>query len=335
MQLRLNEDELSAMDGAPLLPRCVYVFGIRPYMDYATGLVGRKRGISYQSIAEACYVEHHQGRQDSGTPHRSSIRRAVAYLEQIGLIRNVSEGKQLVFDCLLATTDQSVSNKPDRRPTHLRHTEADTEPGREGDTKPDTPKPSADGGFPEKPDTEHDRQPDTEPGRRPTHPETSKPDTPPGSGIRKEGSRESGGNRSRQRSLPDGDETPPARRGREPSQEDYRLAQWMHDKILELGIGFRARTEKQLLGWANDIRLMRERDGRDHRTIAELFAWANAHEFWRANILSPAKLRTQWPTLEGQRKRAGGVNRQQALEDRNRALADEIAAENEQQVGHG
>lgn len=49
--------------------------------------------------------------------------------------------------------------------------------------------------------------------------------------------------------------------------------------------------------WADEIRLMRERDGRTVAEIRELFAWANADSFWKANILSPAKLRQKWDTL--------------------------------------
>lgn len=52
-----------------------------------------------------------------------------------------------------------------------------------------------------------------------------------------------------------------------------------------------------LNAWANDIRLMREQDGRTHEEIRDLFAWANRDDFWRTNILSPAKLRKQWDQL--------------------------------------
>lgn len=56
--------------------------------------------------------------------------------------------------------------------------------------------------------------------------------------------------------------------------------------------------------WANEVRLMRERDGPDrtHQAIRELFAWANHDRFWQANILSPAKLREKWDQLQVKRK---------------------------------
>lgn len=54
--------------------------------------------------------------------------------------------------------------------------------------------------------------------------------------------------------------------------------------------------------WAKTIRLMRERDGRTHEEILNLWRWANKHDFWSTNILSPEKLRKQWDQLFIQRK---------------------------------
>lgn len=52
--------------------------------------------------------------------------------------------------------------------------------------------------------------------------------------------------------------------------------------------------------WANDVRLLRQIDGKPHEKILGLFRWANAHHFWRSNILSPGKLREKWDTLADQ-----------------------------------
>ncbi len=54
--------------------------------------------------------------------------------------------------------------------------------------------------------------------------------------------------------------------------------------------------------WANEIRLMVERDGRSLDAIKELFAWANQDPFWRVNILSPGKLREKWDQLSIKRQ---------------------------------
>ncbi|CNU96986.1 phage replication protein O [Salmonella enterica subsp. enterica serovar Bovismorbificans] len=53
-----------------------------------------------------------------------------------------------------------------------------------------------------------------------------------------------------------------------------------------------------LAGWANDIRLMRECDGRTHRDMCVLFRWACHDSFWAGNVISPAKLREKWTQLD-------------------------------------
>lgn len=83
--------------------------------------------------------------------------------------------------------------------------------------------------------------------------------------------------------------------------EDYRQAEWIFAAILGMNPKHR---KPNLEVWAQDIRLMRERDGHTHREIAVLFRWANTNTFWRQNILSPAKLRAQWDQLVIRREAA-------------------------------
>lgn len=54
--------------------------------------------------------------------------------------------------------------------------------------------------------------------------------------------------------------------------------------------------------WANDLRLLHEMDGRSVEDIKAVFIWANRDQFWRTNILSASKLRTQFPKLYAQRQ---------------------------------
>jgi hypothetical protein len=53
--------------------------------------------------------------------------------------------------------------------------------------------------------------------------------------------------------------------------------------------------------WANDLRLTREADNRTEAEIAALWEFANGDDFWRANILSPRKLREKWTQLAAKR----------------------------------
>lgn len=116
-----NSDELDALWGLPLLAQVVYFRGIRPEMDYQTGLVGvrtsRTKKISYQSLSEAAEVHPHQGRKGAGKPTRGELRAAVNQLVSVGLIEVLSEStpsnRQLIFKCILADVGYSVQKKDD------------------------------------------------------------------------------------------------------------------------------------------------------------------------------------------------------------------------------
>lgn len=110
MDFVINDNELAALFGLPHMQQLTYLRGIRPYMDVKTGLVGVKRRISYQSIAEQLYVEPHQGIKNQNFS-RDQIRRAVSGLERSGVIVVQSEGMQLILKCELAARDYSVQNK--------------------------------------------------------------------------------------------------------------------------------------------------------------------------------------------------------------------------------
>ncbi len=78
------------------------------------------------------------------------------------------------------------------------------------------------------------------------------------------------------------------------NDRDLRCARWMFEMILTIRDRFK---RPNFQSWARDIRLMRERDGRTYEEIYQVFRWANNNEFWRVNILSPAKLRKQFDRL--------------------------------------
>lgn len=99
-------------------------------------------------------------------------------------------------------------------------------------------------------------------------------------------------------------EKPKSRKRHEPrpaDPEDTRCAKWLFDVLRRTAP--RAK-EPNFATWSNDVRLMRERDGRMHKEICELFLWAHKDSFWCTNILSPKKLRDQWDRLDLQRAKA-------------------------------
>jgi uncharacterized protein YdaU (DUF1376 family) len=104
---------------------------------------------------------------------------------------------------------------------------------------------------------------------------------------------------------PDGAAPPAAesRKRRQGSEADHATAQWMFSLVLAVNATAR---QPNFDAWADEVRLMREIDGRTDEQVRELFDWAKHDAFWCANIQSPAKLREKWDTLTGQRARRPG-----------------------------
>ncbi len=145
MATLISDSEFAALQGLPYMLTALYLY-LRRYMDYQTGVVGRSRGISYQSLSEALYIEPHSGIK-GGSPHRSAIRRALESLERAGLLRRSSNPKLLIFKLPLALQDKSGLKKPDTNPTQ----------------EPDTAKPAPVKAQRHKADTAKQAKPDTPP----------------------------------------------------------------------------------------------------------------------------------------------------------------------------
>lgn len=109
---------------------------------------------------------------------------------------------------------------------------------------------------------------------------------------------------------------------------DHELADQMFDSVFA-----DVENPKRPSGesWANEFRLMRERDNRSVEQIRYLITWTAQHHFWSGVILSPAKLRAKWDQLAKQvkqdkeKRHASGqpANNRRAEQDRVAAsLAD-------------
>lgn len=99
------------------------------------------------------------------------------------------------------------------------------------------------------------------------------------------------------------------------TDDDLMAAEWILGLIRKLNPSFK---EPKIESWANDIRLMRERDNRTHKDICELFKWANQDKFWSVNILSPSKLRDKWDQLSMKRDAAKTMpTRKETFQERN------------------
>ena len=81
------------------------------------------------------------------------------------------------------------------------------------------------------------------------------------------------------------------------SDEDFELASSIFDRVCVVA----PKTKPTNLdAWANDIRLMREKDGNSLDEIERVFAFANSPGFWKSHILSTSTLRKKFPTLHAQ-----------------------------------
>lgn len=84
------------------------------------------------------------------------------------------------------------------------------------------------------------------------------------------------------------------------NSEDLRCAEWLFTMVQSISPSAK---NPNFAAWANDIRLMRERDDRTHYEIAALFKWACNDKFWKGNVLCPATLRDKWTQLDIKRNK--------------------------------
>jgi hypothetical protein len=122
----LNDAEQRILDELEYIHEAMYRRGIRRYMDFNSGLVGIKRGISWQSLRESLYIPGRSGVHVEQMPSKEQVRRIAKHLERAGLIKILSSSKRLIFECVLASRGQSVQNKADTKPTPQNNIEADT-----------------------------------------------------------------------------------------------------------------------------------------------------------------------------------------------------------------
>lgn len=116
----LNDSEQAVLDQLDYIYEALYRRGIRRYMDFKTGIVGIKRGISWQSLKEELSIKPRKGISPKNIS-KEQVRRLAKYLEKVGLVKIKSTSKRLVFECILALSHRSVQNKPDTIPDTFYH----------------------------------------------------------------------------------------------------------------------------------------------------------------------------------------------------------------------
>jgi len=82
------------------------------------------------------------------------------------------------------------------------------------------------------------------------------------------------------------------------SDWDLKIAKWIYQEAL-LNVPSTKKPNMEI--WANEIRLMRDADGRPKDSISRIFDWARCDDFWNAQIRSPQALRKHHDTLWAKR----------------------------------
>lgn len=85
------------------------------------------------------------------------------------------------------------------------------------------------------------------------------------------------------------------------SSSQMLLAEKLRDLIIKNNLN--AKVPSKLEQWANEIRLMIERDSRQEADIEKVIVWCQQDAFWKTNILSTKKLREKYDQLFLQMRR--------------------------------
>jgi hypothetical protein len=101
-----------------------------------------------------------------------------------------------------------------------------------------------------------------------------------------------------------------------------KLANQLYQKILENNPNHKKPNFQK---WADDIRLMMERDNRTKEQISYLIDWCQSDSFWKVNILSPAKLREKFDQLALKVKSLKGGNNAGAPQSSKQYRAEELS----------
>lgn len=103
----------------------------------------------------------------------------------------------------------------------------------------------------------------------------------------------------------------------EASSEFYRLALSLLNNVKQNYPGVK---EPNLQKWANDMRLLVERDMRTVEKIMDLIEWSGQHAFWQTVVLSPVSLRKNWDRMVVQFQQKHGSRQGQVQQIPNESM---------------
>jgi hypothetical protein len=106
---------MEALRGLPHTTRTLYREGLRPYMNFSTGLVGVERKVSYQQFKELLEVDQDRGsKTDAYEPTLEQMRNMFRQLIRHGLVVKIKQEKRtapMVYKLVFADTKQIRPNE--------------------------------------------------------------------------------------------------------------------------------------------------------------------------------------------------------------------------------
>lgn len=83
------------------------------------------------------------------------------------------------------------------------------------------------------------------------------------------------------------------------TDDNKRLCRLLASLIIERDEKMRRKVSADSERWLRDMRLLLDADGRSADDVEQVIRWSQRDSFWSSNILSPGKLREQFPKLWG------------------------------------
>ncbi|RUR48824.1 hypothetical protein [Vreelandella populi] len=255
---RWNEDEDEAIDSLPIEAQIIYLRVFRKHMDYASGVVGIKRTVSYSQIKERLeYQPPVHSNEKVKEYSRGQIKRLIQKLVDAGLLERLhdtSKGvEKMIFRLPMACSDAEIARHEQDTASATQQNADETKAG--------------------------DDNRDTSATREARHPSGS-PVTP--------------------NPLTTFEGSPKKSRPKKWGEPvDHEL---VNEMVEAISVDLESPVKHSPTTWANDMRLLRERDGRSVEQIRYLIGWTAKHSFWSDKVMSPSKLREKWDQLVKQAK---------------------------------
>lgn len=117
--VRLTDGEEEALLGLRHEARILYMLGLRPFMDFKTGIVGRKRVVCHKGFIELLEVRPDRGSKLGAVVPvtKSGVRSLLSLLERCGLVEKIEQRRRIdpmVFKLPLADYDEKIRISEER-----------------------------------------------------------------------------------------------------------------------------------------------------------------------------------------------------------------------------